>query len=215
MDIKGMLKVNIINLVLLGLIGLVYYLFNSIFEFSFGLTAVVTGLLGLAWIVYTLYSNYTMLNVNVNRDHDIDSKNYAKDVLSKLYAAGKRNYFMEERNRLARAYESVVSRKAYLEKKGRERRVYELYELTEGQILRNIIDSTEYISTYDYISGRDNGYLTKMCYDSELLVDKFNKLMELSVSYDDTTLGYDTKELDDMIESLEKMRESGKGRLRG
>ena len=116
MDIKGMLKVNIINLILLGLIGLVYYLFNSIFEFSFGLTAVVTGLLGLAWIVYTLYSNYTMLNVNVNRDHDIDSKNYAKDVLSKLYAAGKRNYFMEERNRLARAYESVVSRKAYLEK---------------------------------------------------------------------------------------------------
>ena len=54
-----------------------------------------------------------------------------------------------------------------------------------------------------------------MCYDSEQLVDKFNRLMELSVSYDDTSLGMDTRELDDMISSLEYMRDIGKGRLRG
>jgi hypothetical protein len=215
MDIKGIIKVNIINVILLGLVALVYYIFNTVFEFSFGITLAVTLILGLVWMAYTLYSNYMMLNSEKEHDDDIDDKNYGKMLVARLRNAGNKKYFTKEREALIKCYESVLSRKDYLAKKNRDNKIYDLYTLTERQIQRNIIDTTEYIATYDYVRGGDNSYITKMCYDSEQLVDKFNRLMELSVSYDDTSLGMDTRELDDMISSLEYMRDIGKGRLRG
>ena len=212
MDIKSFIKVNVINIILLGLLAVVYYVFNNIFEFSFGATLAVTLVLGVFWMIYTLYSNYTILNAGNHHDDDIDSKNYGKNLINKLRNAGNKRAFLKEREQLIQCYESVISRKSYLEQ-NRDSRIYDLYTLTERQMQRNIIDTTEYLSTYDYVRGKDNGYIAKMCYDSDQLVDKFNKLMELSVSYDDTSLEMDTRELDDMISSLEYMRNVGKGRL--
>ena len=216
MDIKGFIKINLINLILLGLVGLVYYIFNNVFEFASGITIGFTVILGMLWAAFTIYSNYSYLVADDGyRDDDIDRKNYQKAALKRLMSAGKKGYFVKERETLERVYESVVSRKAYIEKKDRDSRLYELYMLTENQILRNIVDVTEYIETYDYLSGHDTSYINKVCYDSEMLLNKFNKLVELSVTYDDTTLAYDTKEIDDMINSLELMRQTGKGRLGG
>ena len=52
-----------------------------------------------------------------------------------------------------------------------------------------------------------------MCDSSQELLNKFNKLVELSVTFDDTTLDYDTREIDDMIEALEEMKKTGKATL--
>ena len=80
-------------------------------------------------------------------------------------------------------------------------------------MVRNITNATEYIETFDYFSGKDSGYVKSMCDDSQHLLDKFNKLVELSVTYDDTATDFDTREIDDMINALETMRETGKARL--
>lgn len=215
MDIKNLLKVNLINIVLLGLVALLYVVFNNIFEFSTGVTLGVTGVFALIWAFYAIYSNYTLLVSDKDYDDEINSKNHVKNLVGKLKTAGNPKVFKSEREALCRIYESVVSRKSYLAQKGKDERLYELYTLTENQIVRNMENALEYISTFDYISGRDTGYLRRIVNDSQQLLDKFNMLMELSVSFDDTSRDYDTRELDDMIESLQKMRDIGKGRLGG
>jgi hypothetical protein len=45
------------------------------------------------------------------------------------------------------------------------------------------------------------------------MLDKFNKMVELSVSLDDDVMSYDTREIDDMIEALEELKRSGKNQL--
>ena len=66
---------------------------------------------------------------------------------------------------------------------------------------------------HDYVTGKDSGYLQEMCGDTQYLLDRFNKLAELSVTFDDTSLDYDTQEIEDMIENLELMRKTGKAKL--
>ncbi|MBO4591269.1 MAG: hypothetical protein J5684_01745 [Eubacterium sp.] len=211
MDIKNLIKVNIINIVLLLLVCGLYLFFDNVLEMSSGFTIGVTAVLAVFWAVYAIYSNYTLLVSD--KDDDVNSKNYTKKLLNKLKTTGNVKTFAQERATLCRVYESVVSRKSYVEGKGTYTKLYDLYELTESQIIRNIENATEYVSTYDYISGRDTGYMRRLANESTVLLDKFNKLMELSVSYDDTSRDYDTRELDDMIENLEKMKDIGKGKL--
>ena len=69
------------------------------------------------------------------------------------------------------------------------------------------------IETFDYVAGVDSGYINQMCDSSQELLNKFNKLVELSVTFDDTTLDNDTREIDDMIEALEEMKKTGKATL--
>ena len=45
------------------------------------------------------------------------------------------------------------------------------------------------------------------------MLNKFNTIVELSVSVDDDVLSYDTREMDDMIEALEELKKSGKNKL--
>ena len=111
MDITGIIKVNTINVILLGLVAIVYYIFNTVFEFSFGITLAVTLILGLVWMAYTLYSNYMMLNSEKEHDDDIDDKNYGKMLVARLRNAGNKKYFTKEREALIKCYESVLSRK--------------------------------------------------------------------------------------------------------
>ncbi|MBR6403838.1 MAG: hypothetical protein IKS48_10690 [Eubacterium sp.] len=213
MDIKNLIKVNIINIVILLLVCGLYLLFNNVLEMSSAVTIGITAVLSVFWALYVIYSNYTLLVADKDYDDDVNSKNYTKKLLNRLRTTGNTKVFAQERATLCRVYESVISRKSYVEGKGTYSKLYDLYELTENQIIRNIENATEYVSTFDYISGKDTGYMRRLANESTVLLDKFNKLMELSVSYDDTSRDYDTRELDDMIENLEKMKDIGKGKL--
>ena len=127
--------------------------------------------------------------------------------------AGNKKFYKNERRLLLNMIESIESRKSYFELHDKDSKLRELFDLTENQMVRNITNATEYIETFDYYTGKDSGYVKGLCDDSQHLLDKFNKLVELSVTYDDTATDYDTREIDDMINALEKMRETGKARL--
>lgn len=213
MDIKNLLKVNIINIVLLAFLCGLYLLFSYVFEFSASVTIAIIAILAIFWAIYAVYSNYTLLMADRNYDDDVDSKNYTKKLINSLKNSGNKATFQDERKALILSYESVISRKAYIEKQGQYTKLYDLYELTENQIVRNIENAVQYINTYDFVSGKDTGYMRKLSNESTQLVEKFNTLMELSVSYDDASRDYDTRELDDMIETLQKMKAVGKGKL--
>lgn len=214
MNIRNFIKVNIINLVILGLVVLSYFVFDLFADKNSSLPTVATLIFGLVWAAYTIYSNYSVLKgVSRSEYDDFGEVSKKKDIIKRLNKVGNARMFVDERSHLTRMYESLISREDYVMKRDKDSRLRELYELSERQMLRNIINATEYLATFDYISGRDSGYARKMCEENQELLDKFNKFIELSVTYDDTFKEFDTRELDDMIESLQKMRDNGKGTL--
>ena len=212
--LRNLIKVNIINAIILGLVVLSYFIFDLVADKNSSLPTIITIIFGLVWAAYTIYSNYSILSAERKQFDDYGEVTYKKDIIRKLNNAG-RSVFMQERQHLTRMYDSLISREDYILKRDRNSRLRELYELTEKQMLRNIINATEYMSTFDYISGSDSGYLQKVCGENQQLLNKFNELIELSVTYDDSFKDFDTRELDDMIESLKQMRDSGKGTLGG
>ena len=86
--------------------------------------------------------------------------------------------------------DSIESRKKYFDEMDKYSRLRELFELTENQMIRNVTNACEYMETFDYISGKDTGYVTQVCTDSQHLLDRFNKLVELSVTFDDEARDY-------------------------
>ena len=131
----------------------------------------------------------------------------------RIAKAGNRKFFREERALFQTMLDSLESRKKYFEAMDEYSRMRELYEMTQNQMMRNVSNAAEYMETFDYISGKDTGYIRGVCNESQILLDKFNKLVELSVTYDDGVKDYDTREIDDMIEALETMKKTGKATL--
>lgn len=214
MDIRKFLKINLINLIILGAIVLFRVLagmlFNDHDEDSSMYMAVniTTIVMGLFWAIYAIYSNTTIL-----KEDKIERKRSIEELKTRLMKAGNKKFYKNERRLLLNMIESIESRKSYFELHDKDSKLRELFDLTENQMVRNITNATEYIETFDYFSGKDSGYVKSMCDDSQHLLDKFNKLVELSVTYDDTATDFDTREIDDMINALETMRETGKARL--
>lgn len=214
MNIRNLIKVNIINLIILGLVVLSYFVFDLFADKNSSFPTIMTIIFGLVWAGYTIFSNYSILKGESRKEYDdFGEVSKKKDIIKRLNKVGNARMFADERAHLTRMYESLISREDYVMKRDKDSRLRELYELSERQMLRNIINATEYFATFDYISGKDSGYARKMCMENQELLDKFNKFIELSVTYDDTFKEFDTRELDDMIESLQKMRDNGKGTL--
>jgi len=213
MDIKKLLKANMVNLLILGLIVGFFLVGNLLFPDHDNSTKVqsmnmvikvITLLMGTAWAGYTIYSNVTVIKESDNEK--------VTEVRDRLIRAGNKRFFVKERTHLLNMLESLESRKKYFSNI-EDGKLKDLYYMTRSQMMRNITNVSEYIESFDYISGVDSGYAKEMCDNSQDLLNRFNKLVELSVTYDDTTLDYDTREIDDMIEALQEMRDTGKARL--
>ncbi|MBO4863555.1 MAG: hypothetical protein J5517_04275 [Eubacterium sp.] len=215
MNIKKLIKTNIINLIIFGLIMLFRVvsgmLFNDHDAGSSGLATLSTVLsfvFIVLWAAYTVYSNMTVV-----KEEKLEKKRTITEVKTRLSKAGNRRFFVNERNILVTLLDSLETREKYFYAMDPNSKLRELFDLTEHQMLRNATNVSEYLETFDYISGKDTGYVGTVCADSQKLLDKFNKLVELTVTYDDTSRDYDTREIDDMIDALETMRETGKGAL--
>lgn len=216
MDIKKLLKQNLINILILGLI-VAFYIIGDVFVFPLhdatdtnnyesynSIIRWVSFLLGAGWAAFTIYSNITLV-----KEADVEK---IVEVRERLIHAGNKRFFVKERTHLLNMLESLESRKKYFSNI-EDGKLKDLYYMTRSQMMRNITNVSEYIESFDYISGVDSGYAKEMCDNSQDLLNRFNKLVELSVTYDDTTLDYDTREIDDMIEALQEMRDTGKARL--
>ncbi len=214
MNLRKLLKINLINAAILAMI-IVFrvvcgMLFNGHDEGADigNFPTLMTAFLLLLWAGYTVYSNMIVL-----KENEIEEKEKVKNVKSRLQKAGKPGFFQEERTRLLNVWDGIMSREKYFTSEERDYKIQELYQLTQNQLMRNITNAAEYMESFDYVTGKDSGYLREVCNDSQQLLDKFNKLAELSVTFDDTSLDYDTREMDDMIEYLELMRKTGKAKL--
>ncbi len=210
MDLKKLLKVNIINIVILALIVLFYLVSTSIFGDSksmgmFNTVRIITVVMGLAWAAYAIYSNV----ITVKESDVTDMAN----IKNRLIHAGNKRFFVKERTHMLNMLDSLENRRKYFMALERDSKLRELFLMTRSQMIRNVTNVSEYIETFDYISGVDSGYIKEICEQSQDLLNRFNKLVELSVTYDDTTLDYDTREIDDMIEALEEMKKTGKATL--
>lgn len=210
MDLKKLLKVNIINIVILALIVLFYMVSTSIFGDSasmgmFNTVRIITVVMGLAWAAYAIYSNV----ITVKESDVTDIAN----IKNRLIHAGNKRFFVKERTHMLNMLDSLENRKKYFMALERDSKLRELFLMTRSQMIRNVTNVSEYIETFDYISGVDSGYIKEIGEQSQDLLNRFNKLVELSVTYDDTTLDYDTREIDDMIEALEEMKKTGKATL--
>ena len=214
-----LLKVNIINIVILALIVLFYYITGLLFTGHsiktddptvkmHLLSNVMTVVLLLGWAGYTVYSNLSVI-----KESQDDEKRMIASVRPRLLRAGNKKFFVKERTHLVNMWDSMMSREKYFLSDERDERVRELYILTRNQMERYVTDSCEYLESFDYISGKDSGYLRGACAEAQNMLDKFNKMVELSVSVDDEVMSYDTREMDDMIEALEELKKSGKNKL--
>lgn len=210
MELKKLLKVNIINIVILALIVLFYMVSTSFFGDSksmgmFNTVRIITVVMGLAWAAYAIYSNV----ITVKESDVTDIAN----VKNRLIHAGNKRFFVKERTHMLNMLDSLENRRKYFMALERDSKLRELFLMTRSQMIRNVTNVSEYIETFDYISGVDSGYIKEIGEQSQDLLNRFNKLVELSVTYDDTTLDYDTREIDDMIEALEEMKKTGKATL--
>ena len=214
MRIKKLLKVNLINIGILAVIGAFHFVTNSMFSSHDGsgtlsnVSLLLTLIMLVGWAAFTIYSN-----VVVVKEDRIEEKESLNKLRSRVMNAGRKDRFQAERKHMVDMLESIQSRESYFMAPERDDRVRELYLLTQNQLKRNLTNAAEYMESFDYITGKDSGYLAEMCGDSQYLLDRFNKLAELSVTFDDSSLDYDTREIDDMIDSLELMRKTGKAKL--
>ena len=215
MNIRKLIKVNIINVIILGLIMLFKVFTGMLFDAHdvsnsglYTISLVLSFVFLALWAAFTIYSN-----VSVVKEEKLEKKRNIVEVRNRLMRAGNKRFFVKERNMLLTLLDSLAAREKYFGAMDRNSKLPELFELTTNQMIRNATNVAEYMETFDYISGRDSGYVRSICDESQHLVDKFNKLVELTVTYDDTSRDYDTREIDDMIEALETMRKTGKGAL--
>lgn len=212
--IKKLLKVNLINIAILGIIGVFHYATDKMFSTHDGtgnmssLALIITLVLLVGWAAFTIYSNYVVV-----KEDKLEDKQTLMKLRNRVVHAGRKDRFTAERKHMLDMLESIQSREAYFLSEDRDERVKELYLLTQNQLVRNITNAAEYMESFDYITGKDSGYLGEVLGDSQYLLDRFNKLAELSVTYDDTSLDYDTQEIEDMINNLELMRKTGKAKL--
>lgn len=214
MRIKKLLKVNLINIVILAAIGAFHYVTDNMFSSHDGsgslssASFILTLVMILGWAAFTIYSNVVII-----KEDRLEDKETLNKLRTKVSSVGRRERFQPERKHMLDMIESIQSRESYFMDPERDYRVRELYLLTQNQLIRNITNAVEYMESFDYVTGKDSGYLKEMCGDSQYLLDRFNKLAELSVTYDDSSLDYDTREIDDMINSLELMKKTGKAKL--
>ncbi|MCR5214354.1 MAG: hypothetical protein K6E10_08040 [Eubacterium sp.] len=213
MNIRRLIKVNLINIGLLALIVGFRIAAGLLFDDHDGtsnylMVNAITILFGLGWAGFAIYSNITVI-----KEDKIDRKKSLQELKSRINSAGNKKFFKAERNHLITMLDSLDLRKKYFEAMDKDSKLRELFFLTENQMMRNVTNAAEYMETFDYISGRDTGYLNTVCNDSQVLLDKFNKLVELSVTYDDEAKEYDTREIDDMIDALETMKKTGRATL--
>ncbi len=203
MVIKNLIKTNLINLGLLVLVVLIYVIFNGLLDMEVPMTLAATGFAGVIWIIYTLYSNYVALNTK-------DNPILKTDSIKGLNDAGRRGAFSKERQELCTMYNSIMSREKYFGSMDPDSRLPEAYVMIRLQAENDLERATDFINSYDYeygVYGRDTAYLKETMKDMEGLVKKLNQLVELSYSLDDNIKKVDMRKVDDLIESLQTMKE--------
>ena len=144
MKIKKLLKVNLINIGILGVVFVFHFVTGKMFSAHDGtgdmsnLTNIISMILLLGWAAFTIYSN-----VVVVKEDSIEEKQSLLKLRDRVKNAGRKDRFQNERKHMMDMIESIQSREGYFMSDERDERVRELYILTQNQLKRNLTNAAE------------------------------------------------------------------------
>jgi hypothetical protein len=189
----GIIVVNGISLLMFILVILVFVMSDSIAGMALGVLFTVV------WLVFTIAANIHMLK--------------GKKSTERLKDSDRGRMFERQINRLNTQYESIMSREEYFKHNVDEGSgLANLYEDIKQQAESNIDSAIGFIDTYDYYTRPEPIYLNRLCAQGDVLVNRFNRLVEKMVDIDTNLTSLDMKYVDDVIECMNEMRDdAGEG----
>lgn len=180
---KPVIVVNIINVMIL-LVLVVLLLFD--------IPKFIVYILIAIWGSYAVYSNYQLILKQ-------------NDIIASLKASAKGSYFEAQITRLSKVYNAISNRQDFYSRYEEGDSIRSAYDLLQKQIASNIVQATNYIKHYDYITKPRTTYLDEIVRNSNELLTKSIELSELVLQIEDSTSDVDTTYVDDMLESLRKV----------
>ena len=182
---KKVIGINILNVVLFVLIVFLLQFFPLILVI----------VLGIFWLVFVIYSNYTLIFK-------------VKDIVYELEKANK-GLFKAEVSMTVNQMESIDSREELFKDLEESDRLRQVYYKCRQQFYNNVNYLIAFMRSYDYVtkprSQKDKiGSLVRQ--NSEI-INKLNSLVEQMISVDKSVNDVDISIVDDLISSLRRMAE--------
>lgn len=176
---KQIIMLNIINLILIALAGV------CIFTLPVGISIVI----GVAVLIFALYSNYVLLVRN--QDDDYLLKNADKRGIFKKQVRG----FISQRESLKQRRDTIDD----------DEKLLEVYELVCRQVDNNVDSAIKFMEMYDYVQRPDTRYLDDLFVENQQLIVNLNEVVEQFIKIENSAHDVDTTYIDDLLVSLKEM----------
>lgn len=180
---SDLIKCNIINAVLLGLIFILFFVTN-IYIVGIGL---------FIWIIWFIYSNYVIV---------IQSS----DICYQLKASDRYNNFNSQIGTLQRQYDSIMESESVI-KDLNDANINRVYELASSEVINNINSSIKIIK----VSGRQNynsyrDEVDGLINENNDVIEKLNEVVKYTISIDLEVNSVDTSYINDILNSLRSVK---------
>ncbi|MDO5154552.1 MAG: hypothetical protein Q4D51_01170 [Eubacteriales bacterium] len=176
---KRIIFLNLLNIILLGLAGVSYFVFPK------GIAI----LLAIAVLFFALYSNYVLLIRNEDDDYLLKQAD-RKGIFRKQVAA-----FLTQKQSLEQRRNVVQS----------DEKLNEVYELVCRQVDNNIDSAIRFMEMYDYVQRPSTHYLDELYIENQKVMQDFNEVVEQFIKLENSAHDVDTSYMDDLIGSLKQM----------
>lgn len=177
-------------IIIVNLIGLVM-LVTIVVMISITNQYMLCLLLALFWLVFEIVGNYWLLRGRVK-------------VQSQLYDSDRRGIFSKQIKIIQSQYDSVLSRQEFF--KEQDDNLQKLYNEILEQMESNIKSASAFMESYDYITRPEPKYLISLCSEGDILINKFNALIEQIVDIDTNSTNIDTSYIDDVISCMNEIK---------
>lgn len=194
MNVKNILVANILNIFALILIVVMYFLFPK----------PIAIVLGVAWFVYVIYSNYKLI---------LSPEDDSSSMLEKLNSK-KHGKISEVVKMVNIQNKKLSSYSDFFENLQDDNKLKETYYAVIKQVEINIGYIEKYLSSVDYSMDSDlkklgsNYYPIKvlnLLEENSNLIEKVGDIVESSIDIDKSVQDVDLSMLDDIINSLRSM----------
>jgi hypothetical protein len=146
------------------------------------------------WLIYTIFANKAVL-----------SGEKKKPIRETFHESNRKGLFNNEVKRLETQYDSIKSREEYMMKASDS--MQDLYQKILEQAESNLDSAAAYMESYDYYTKPEPTYLRQLVRDGDILVQRFNTLVEKLVDIDTNPTTLDMKYVDDVTDLLEELQE--------
>lgn len=168
---------------------IIIVLMLSVFKNAIGMRAAIV--FTVVWLFYTIGANVMLLK--------------GQKAKEKLKDSDRGGFFKKQIDAISRQYESIRSREEFFKENTEDSMKGMYYKILE-QMHSNIDSAAAYIETYDYYTKPEPVYLNNLCEQGDILVDKFNRLVEQIVDIDTNLTTLDMTYVDDLLSCLEEVK---------